>query len=250
MKTLLIAAAGKSTRFGGEPKAFAPVLGEINIVRTIRLARKYFSDIRVIVSEDTKEMAQAILSEVPLIPIVTGQGDADSLRKALRKMEVVGSLPLRLALCWGDAVFVSDRPFGQLQQKAVSWNESVPALVACSEDVQPYAWFEVDGLKIRRARFRREEVRPVLQGLHDQSLFALASAPILSALDECRHELGLDQYDEDSYDKQRGEMRLLDVLAHLYKEGHAAEVVEISSHQVLAFNTKEELLRIEKILAS
>ena len=76
MNTLLIAASGKSTRFGGEPKAFAPVLGEVNVARTIRLARGYFSDIRVIVSEDTKKMAQEALPGVPLIPIVTGQGDA------------------------------------------------------------------------------------------------------------------------------------------------------------------------------
>lgn len=249
MKTLLIAAAGKSTRFGGEPKAFATVLGEVNVVRTIRLARKYFSDIRVIVSEDMKEMARKVLTGVPLIPIVTGQGDADSLRKALRQMEFEGSLPPRLALCWGDAVFVSELPFNQLQWKIENLNESVPALVACCKDDQPYAWFEVDGLKIRSARFRREELQPVKQGLHDQSLFALATAPMLVALDECRHQLGLDRYDESSYDKQRGEMRLLDVLAHLYEMGHAAEVVEISSRQVLAFNTKEELRQIEKALA-
>ena len=65
MNTLLIAASGKSTRFGGEPKAFAPVLGEVNVARTIRLARGYFSDIRVIVSEDTKKMGQEALPGVP-----------------------------------------------------------------------------------------------------------------------------------------------------------------------------------------
>lgn len=249
MNTLLIAAAGTSTRFGGEPKAFAPVLGEANVVRTIRMAREYFSDIRVIVSENTIKMAQEVLSEVPLIPIVTGQGDADSLRKALRRMEVAGELPARLALCWGDAVFLSGRPFEQLRQGAEDWDKSVPALVACAEDEQPYAWFEADGVKILRARFRSEEVQPVARGMHDQSLFALAVAPILRALDECRHEMGLDQYDDSSYDKARGEMRLLGVLAHLYKTGRAAEIVKISAGQVLGFNTKIELSKIENLLA-
>lgn len=250
MNTLLIAASGKSTRFGGEPKAFAPVLGEVNVARTIRLARGYFSDIRVIVSEDTKKMAQEALPGVPLIPIVTGQGDADSLRKALRKMETAGELPDRLALCWGDAVFLSQRPFEQLGQSAEDWDESVPALVACAEDEHPYAWFEVEGVEIRRARFRKEEMQPVAWGLHDQSLFALSTAPTLIALDECRHEMGLDKYDENSYDRGRGEMRLLDVLAHLFLKGRAAEAVKISARQVLGVNTKEELREIEKILAT
>lgn len=249
MNTLLIAAAGKSTRFGGEPKAFAPVLGELNVARTIRLAQEYFSDIRVIVSEDTKEMAQEVLSDVPLIPIVTGQGDADSLRKALRKMEMAGELPARLALCWGDAVFLSKQPFEQLRQSTENWGKSVPALVACAEDEQPYAWFEVDGVKIRCAKFRKEEALPVVRGLHDQSLFALEIVPMLGVLDECRHQMGLDRYDEDSYDKVRGEMRLLDVLTHLYEMGSAAEIVKISASQVLGFNTKVELREIEKLLA-
>ena len=142
--SLAIFAAGKSSRFGGFPKAFCD-LGEVkNVENTINLARKHFQNIYLVVNRET--YAAGItggLKDVKVISIVTGQGDADSVLKGLRYI-VDKSTQDILTACWGDAVFLSDEPFCEMNKSLINWSVASPVLVGCSWDRNPYAWFDTD----------------------------------------------------------------------------------------------------------
>ena len=48
---LIVLAAGKSSRFGGYPKAFCRLNGQTNVAHTVSLAHQYFSKVYVVVNE-------------------------------------------------------------------------------------------------------------------------------------------------------------------------------------------------------
>lgn len=244
-ETLVIVAAGKSSRFGGYPKAFCNLGRCTNIQNTIALAGQFFPKIYVVVNKETHDSGIDSGIDAEVIPIVTGQGDADSLLKALKKISARSPATEQVTVCWGDAVFVSDTPFKEMIAHARNWSAQSPAMVGCSMDAAPYAWFDTDGRSITGAHFQKDG-NGCLQGLHDQSIFRFRLKQIIRFLESYKRSLGLDKYDPDSYDAARGEMKLLNSFAFFYEQEKlsAAEYCLLTKDQVKAFNTPEELDQI------
>lgn len=243
--SLVIFAAGKSSRFGGFPKAFCDLGGMKNVENTISLAKSHFNKIYLVVNKETFASGITEGIDAEIISIVTGQGDADSILKALR---IVGSSMDKEILCgcWGDAVFLTDEPFTEIERGISEWSIESPALVGCSIDSEPYAWFDVDGSQIICSHFRKREKQPRDFGLHDQSIFAFHACILEDYLMQRKRELGLDRYDEDTYDSARGEMGLLDSFTWFYNQPDksAAEFCWLTSGKVMSFNTPAELEQI------
>ena len=249
MDCLAIFAAGKASRFGGFPKAFCDLNGIRNVENTIALAQKHFSKIFLIVNEETYTSGIATGVDAEIISIVTGQGDADSILKSLKRITVERGIDVLFA-CWGDAVFLTDDPFLELKAGLSTWNIRSPVLVGCSWDGKPYAWFDVDGKSIVRTHFRKNEFEPYSTGLHDQSIFAFRTGTLLDYLMRRKHDLGLDAFDDNTYDVTRGEMGLLDTLTWFYEQPDlcAAEYCEITPNRVMSFNDPAELEQVIKML--
>lgn len=246
--SLVIIASGKSTRFGGFPKAFCSLGKMRNVERTIALAKPYFEEIFVVVNQETYAAGFCDQLDAKTISIVTGQGDADSLLKALQQIRMQLEASGVVVACWGDAIFVSEEPFRKMKEYTEAWNTETGILVGCSVDQEPYAWFETNGNMICRSHFRKLESNPCSEGLHDQSIFAFRFPQIISYLEQYKKYLELDVYDQDTYEASRGEMKLLDAFAYFYDTESipAAEWRMLPGNLVQAFNTKEELDQIIK----
>lgn len=239
---LVIFAAGKSSRFDGFPKAFCDVGQRKNVENTILLAQPYFREIFLVINEETHASGVAEGLPANVVSIVTGQGDADSILKSIKQLEA----KLRsdtITACWGDAVFLSSEPFRDMEKGVSVWTPDSPALVGCSVDPDPYAWFDVEESKIALSHFKKREPTVCKQGLHDQSIFTFRIKLLLEYLERYKRHLGLDVYGEDSYDAARGEMSLLDAFTWFYTQPdmNAAEYCEVTANQVMGFNTPEEL---------
>lgn len=239
MNILLIVAAGKSSRFGGFPKAFCQVGHTTIIENTIAKATPYFDKIYVGVNRTIFDEYKDKVKGCILFSIVTGQGDAHSLLKCMKYIkeneDQVNGVD-DLVFCWGDAYFATIKPFEQFcRDKRISEVE-----VACALDMNPYAWFDVEDDWIVRSHFAREE-GAIISGLHDQSLFRMDINFGLNYLNQFRESMGIPMNnDEKNVDKN--EMRLLksfDYLADKYDV--KARAVNIDSGNIISFNTKEEL---------
>ena len=239
---LIVLAAGKSSRVGGYPKAFCRLNGQTNVAHTVSLAHQYFSKVYVVVNEETYRSGIPEMPETDIISIVTGQGDADSLLKALTQIWKKEPSIHTVTLCWGDAVFFDAEPFRVMLDHSVHWDTPAPALVGCCLDESPYAWFDTEGCIIRRSHFRGQD-GICSRGLHDQSLFAFHVEQIVSYLERYKNYLGLDRYDPNSYDASRGEMRLLDSFSYFYEQPdlHPVEYRLLPEGRVRSFNTTDEL---------
>lgn len=239
---LIIFAAGKSSRFGGFPKAFCS-LGPIrNIENTIRLAEQHFDRIYLSVNKETLASGITDGLNANIVSIVTGQGDADSILKTVRLIKNDLETDIVTA-CWGDAVFLSDKPFQEIKAGIRDWSACSPALAGCAMDASPYAWFDVEDKKIVLSHFKKREGTSRAYALHDQSIFAFRIDFLIPYLEHYKRFLGLDQYSEDSYDEQRGEMGLLDAFSWFYEQPDltAAEYCTLAANEVMGFNTAEEL---------
>lgn len=246
---LVIFAAGRATRFGGFPKAFCNIGKKKNVENTLEIARPYFDEIYVIVNKETEGAGYTDELEAKIISIVTGQGDADSIRKSLTILKQNGVCSDYIYACWGDAVFISSKPFEEMKASVPSWSDKSPVLVGCSRDDSPYAWFDVDDRNIVESHFRNKESTPCTEGIHDQSIFVIRIDETLNYLNEYRVTLGLNKYDEDTYEKNRGEMGFLNSFSWIYKnKGVAASWCYISDSQVKSFNTEEELEMLKAFL--
>ena len=78
---LLIVAAGKSSRFGGYPKALCNIGDMTNVENTIALASNYFENIYLGLNVETKT---DINVQAKILQIETGQGDSLSLLRLIR----------------------------------------------------------------------------------------------------------------------------------------------------------------------
>ena len=65
-----------------------------------------------------------------------------------------------------------------------------------------------------------------------------------------KHDLGLDAFDDNTYDVTRGEMGLLDTLTWFYEQPDlcVAEYCEITPNRVMSFNDPAELEQVIKML--
>jgi len=151
---LVIFAAGKSSRFGGFPKAFCDVGRMKNVENTIFLAQPHFEKVYLVINKETLTSGIADGLHADVISIVTGQGDADSILKATKLIQEEVKTDI-IAACWGDAVFLTDEPFREMEAGISAWASQSPALVGCAVDPHPYAWFDSDG-KNRLLHFKKE----------------------------------------------------------------------------------------------
>lgn len=240
MNILLIVASGKSSRFGGFPKAFCQ-LGEItNVENTIRKSKTIIDKVYVGVNKTIYSEFADKVDNCEMFSIKTGQGDAHSLLKCLKHVRENERNVRKIMVCWGDAVFTNSKPFEELVSRTKS-----DVNVACSMDVNPYAWFDVDeSSNILKAHFAKEE-GCIEEGMHDQSLFLFDLNYAIEYLDQYREYLGIPE-DNDEEKSDINEMKLLFSFEYLIKNGKSAKCVEISPNQVLSFNTQEELESIRK----
>ncbi len=239
MNILLIVASGKSSRFGGFPKAFCQLGAITNIENTIEKSKIVVDRVYIGVNEKVYDAFHDKIENCKMFSIKTGQGDAHSLLKCLKYIKQNETVVEKLLVCWGDAVFVSSKPFEEL----IASNEKVA--VACSLDKNPYAWFDVnEDDVILKAHFAKEEGF-ILEGLHDQSLFLLDLEYAIKYLDKYRMSLGILE-DNDEENANINEMKLLFSFEYLLQIGACAKICRITNNQVLSFNTQEELEGIKK----
>lgn len=238
MNILLIVASGKSSRFGGFPKAFCQMGSITNAENTVAKSKSVIDKVYIGVNEKIYEQFHKKIKGCEMFSIKTGQGDAHSLLKCINRIREKEIDIDKLFVCWGDAVFVSAKPFEELVRAEGD------VVVACSMDEKPYAWFDVNNYdEIVKSHFAKEEGF-IKKGMHDQSLFLFNIDFATKYLDEYRISLGIpENNDEEKSDVN--EMKLLFSFEYLLGKGHPAKVCEITGNQVLSFNTQEELEEIK-----
>lgn len=232
---LLIVAAGKSSRFGGYPKALCNIGDMTNVENTIALASNYFENIYLGLNVETKT---DINVQAKILRIETGQGDSLSLLRLIRLIKQENKNIDKLFVCWGDAYFSNNKPFEQFSSQI---NENDNLYVACSNDNNPYAWFDVDDSGyIIKSHFKSKD-GDVAIGIHDQSLFCFKLDVIEKYINEYREYIGL--ISEDYNPNETKEAKLLDIFTYLNSKEPVKTII-IDKDNVLSFNTKEELDKI------
>ena len=235
---LLIVAAGKSSRFGGYPKALCNVGSKMNVENTIEYASKVFDSIYLGLNVETVAKYSDLKINGKILSIETGQGDALSLIKLVRLVLQDNANIDKLFVCWGDAFFVDELPFVELMNQ-INDNDYY---VACSVDEKPYAWFDVDeDNNVISSHFKKIDGE-IEEGIHDQSLFCFSPNELMKYIDEYRLSIGV--MSEDYDENEPKEVKLLDLFNYLYKIDKPVKVALISKNKVLSFNTTEELDKI------
>lgn len=241
MNILLIVASGKSSRFGGFPKAFCNIGDKTNADNTIEKAKQLYDKVYIGVNRNTFVEYSEKITGCEMFSIITGQGDAHSILKCLTYVREKEPYLKRITVCWGDAVFVDELPFKQLIEGVGDFKVAV----ACAIDERPYAWFEINGNDgILSSHFAKDEGF-IDEGLHDQSLFLFDVNFALKYLNEYRESLGI-PYDNDESKADKNEMKLLYSFEYLYKVGYEhAKCIKITGGKILSFNTQDELEAIK-----
>ena len=239
---MLVVASGKSTRFGGYPKAFVHIGDKMVVENTIDLAKPLFDDIYIAVNEETYATYKDKIAGCRMFPIVTGNGDAHSVLKSLKFLRTKEKDITKVAICWGDAYFMDSSPLAETVSCMESIPDIVPAAVLCSQDREPYAWFDVDGTYVKKSHFAGREGR-IASGVHDQSLFVLTVNLAIQCLEEFKQELKIG----DDYCENSPEMKLLNFFEWLYESKlySPAAYCMIPPGKVLSFNTAEEVEKIK-----
>lgn len=177
-KTLFIVAAGLSTRFNGMPKHLAQVKGESIILNTLKMAKKHYRDIWVVLNQQadkdivgiTRGLADAVGANVVLIP--SGKGDADAVYRAVCKVE---DCPANVSICWGDAWFKDGTVFAKAAEELEDDTSNEVFRAFCAMEESPYGWFdlEADGKTIIKASFASSTLLPSQSKMqvHDQCFF-------------------------------------------------------------------------------
>lgn len=245
MNALLIVASGKSSRFGGFPKAFCQIGNKLNIQNTIDIAKNYYDIIYVGVNKGTYDKYGDALKDCVPFWIKTGQGDAHSILKCMYHIKGIDTDIDRISICWGDAIFVDATPF-----KVINSNIADDLVkVLCSIDKNPYAWFDVDDRDaILKSHFAKNQ-QPIEEGIHDQSLFDCDFDYLLMYLNKYRESLCIPM-DNDEDNSDINEMKFLYFFEFLINNDfEPAKCVYVKPGKVFSFNTQEELEEIKSILS-
>ena len=245
MNVLLILASGKSSRFGGYPKAFCKINNEYVIQRSINLGKKYYDRIYAVISREIYPEYKDAAKDCKTLCIGTGQGDAHSFLRAARLIRKDCRAD-RMTLCWGDTFFMNGQIFKRAA--AAEIKESSAGISLCSVDPKPYAWYETEGDTIKAARFRNTD-GVIESGIHDQSVFIFTTAVILSQLESLMRYTGInDAKDYISREVSR-EMKLLHSFTYFYENNllpmHYSLIETGNSY---SFNTDGELENIKKMI--
>lgn len=242
---LLILASGKSSRFGGYPKAFCSLKTVSVVQNTINQAVGTFKKVYLALNYEVYPIYKDKVYGCTIFAIETGLGDAHSLLKALRYVIQHERRVEKIAVCWGDAVFVNSKIFTKAAECTL--DKDTLGMVLCSFDKNPYAWFDIKGDFICCAHFVKDIGR-IRWGIHDQSLFLFRMPLIITYLETYREYLHIT--DEAKWSPQEEkEMKLLNSFTYFYEKNMLPmQYYIIEPNQVFSFNTKEELERIKKLV--
>lgn len=247
-RVLLILAAGKSSRFGGFPKAFCRFGDEYLAQKTAKLASAYYETVYVAVNDEVYPEYKDSLPDCRMIHIPTGQGDSHSFLRALRIIVKEKDCD-KITLCWGDTAYLDKAVFRSAASAADALSGDVSGVSLCSVDKDPYAWYDTEGSFIRRSNFRSESCR-VTEGLHDQSVFVFNAEKIIGQLEKYMDSLGI--IDEENYvnSSVSKEMKLLHSFTYFYDNGLLPmSWLEIPSGMSYSFNTVQEYEQLRKIIS-
>ena len=238
MNVLLILASGKSSRFGGFPKAFCKINNEYVVQRTVNLGKKLFSKIYLVMNKEIFPVYKDLIKDCKTISIGTGQGDAHSFLRAARFIKADCGADT-VTLCWGDTLFLDDTIFKKASK--IELGQDAVGMSFSSWDKEPYAWYETDGEKIKSSHFRAKEgIIPV--GIHDQSVFVFNLHVICSQLEQYMMLLGIKDDEDYINNDVSKEMKLLDSFTFFYEENLLPmNYFLVESGKSYSFNTNEEL---------
>lgn len=238
----LILASGKSSRFGGYPKAFCKVGNTYVAQHTVDLGSPYFDHTYLVINREIYSEYKDAVKGCKTLAIGTGQGDSHSFLRAARLIKEDCDAD-RITLCWGDTFYLDDVVFRRAVETEV--DASAVGVSLSSIDKEPYAWYELDGDKIKTSHFKSNN-GVVETGIHDQSVFVFNLSVICSQLESYMKVLGLND-EEDYINKEVSkEMKLLDSFAYFYENGSTAGLLPmkyslVESGRSYSFNTQEEL---------
>ncbi len=244
-RVLLILASGKSSRFGGYPKALCDVDGKPVAQRTVDLAAGYYDACYLTLNKELYPRFKTAVKKCAVFAIGTGQGDAHSFLRAARIIRDTCS-PETVTLCWGDTLFLDDSVFRKASEMEVA--DNAVGVAICAIDRDPYAWFDTDGGTITASHFRGERSR-VASGIHDQSVFVFNLAKICDQLEIYLRHLKI-RDEEDFINKGVSkEMRLLESFPYFYETGlPPMKYVLVEPGTSFSFNTVEELQALKQHL--
>lgn len=244
MNVLLILASGKSSRFGGFPKAFCKVKGEYVVQRTVNLGNQYFDKTYLVINKEIYPEYKNVTQGCITFCIGTGQGDSHSFLRATRLIKSDCGADM-ITLCWGDTFYLDDIIFKRASETRFDDTAAVGVSLS-SIDTEPYAWYEPDGEMIKASRFRSKDGL-IEKGIHDQSVFVFNLDAICSQLESYMKFLNInDEVDYISKEVSK-EMRLLDAFTYFYDYNLLPMKYSlIESGRSLSFNTQEELEAIRK----
>ena len=236
----LILASGKSSRFGGYPKAFCKVDDTYVAQHTVDLGSKFFDNTYLVINREIYDDYKDAVKGCKTLAIGTGQGDSHSFLRAARLIKQDCGAD-RITLCWGDTFYLDDVIFKRAAEIEV--DGAAVGVSLSSIDSEPYAWYEPDGDEIKASHFRSKD-GVVESGIHDQSVFVFDLDAICSQLESYMKFLGLKD-EEDYINKEVSkEMKLLDSFTYFYEnqpELKPMKYVLVESGRSYSFNTQEEL---------
>lgn len=243
MNVLLILASGKSSRFGGYPKAFCKVGNEYIVQRTVNLGKKLFDKIYLAINKEIYPEYKSVIVGCETLCIGTGQGDAHSFLRAARIVKESCGADI-VTLCWGDTFFLDDSIF----QKAleISVEKSTAGVSLSSIDPEPYAWYETVGAIIKRSCFKNID-GVIDSGIHDQSVFVFNLDVICLQLESFMKVLGINDTEDYINKEVSREMKLLDSFTYFFENDlFPMKYSLVMSGGCYSFNTNEELEQIRK----
>lgn len=244
---LLILASGKSSRFGGFPKAFCRLNQNVVAQNTIICARNMYEKIYMAVSKEIYPQYKDKVDGCNMFDIRTGQGDAHSLLRALYHVVSYEQEIDKITVCWGDAVFTDDYIFKKTKEFGDVMDENTVGIAVCAIDEHPYAWFDVVGSNIYCSHFAKEE-GDILKGIHDQSIFIFKFDLIIQYLEKYKESIYVSE-DENWLPDNNREMKLLNAFTYFYKSGMLPmQYCLVNSGKVFSFNTEKELNEIKELI--
>ena len=239
----LILASGKSSRFGGYPKAFCKIGDTYVAQRTVDIGSPYFDETYLVINKEIYPDYKDAVVGCKTLAIGTGQGDSHSFLRAARLIKEDCKAD-RITLCWGDTFYLDDKIFKRAAE--VELTSDAVGISLASLDPEPYAWYEPDRDMIKASHFRAKD-GTVDSGIHDQSVFVFDIDIICSQLEQYMKKLGINDAEDYINKDVSREMKLLDSFTFFYENDLLPMKYSlVESGRSYSFNTSEELETIRQ----